>query len=223
MSNLEHIINFELIYVIINYGMGSKVLHKAKEYGIRGGTILLGKGTVRNAFLNFFSLYDERKEIVLLGTDCMTAEHALPGLNKEFKFEKPNHGIMFTTGTCKIVGSKRYQNEIPEEESEVGENSMYQLIITIVNRGNAEDVISAANEAGSKGGTILNARGSGIHETTKLFHMEIEPEKEMVMILSKEEVTEAIVNSIRNKLELEKPGNGIVFVQDVKHTYGIFE
>ena len=25
---------FELIYVVVNYGMGSKVLHKAKEYGV---------------------------------------------------------------------------------------------------------------------------------------------------------------------------------------------
>lgn len=223
MNNLEHISNFELIYVIVNYGMGSKVLHRAKEYGLRGGTILLGKGTVRNALLNFLSLYDERKEIVILGTDSRIAGHVMPELNKEFKFEKPNHGIIFTTRTYKIVGSKGYREEMPEEESEVGKNSMYQLIITIVNRGNAEDVISAANEAGSKGGTILNARGAGIHETTRLFNMEIEPEKEMVMILSKEEVTEAIVNSIRNKLELEKPGNGIVFVQDVKQAYGIFE
>ena len=222
MYNLEHISNFELIYVIINYGMGSKVLHKAKEYGIRGGTVVLGKGTVRNPFLNFLSLYDERKEIVLLGASKMTADHVVKELSKEFKFEKPNHGIAFTTSTCKIVGSNCYKDEVIEEERGV-ENSMYQLIITIVNRGSAEDVISAANEAGSKGGTIINARGAGVHETTKLFNMDIEPEKEMVMILSKEEVTEAIVLSIHEKLELDKPGNGIVFVQDVNKTYGIFE
>ena len=222
MMQMDHSTFFELIYVIINYGMGSKVLHKAKEYGIRGGTVLLGKGTVRNSFLNFLSLYDERKEIVLLGADRKTAEHAMQELNKEFKFEKPNHGIVFTTSTCRIVGSKCYRDEMMEEERGV-DDSMYQLIITIVNRGSAEDVISAANEAGSKGGTILNARGAGIHETTRLFNMEIEPEKEMVMILSKEEVTEAIVCSIRDKLDLEKPGNGIIFVQDVNKTYGIFE
>ncbi len=222
MNNMEQSSNFELIYVIINYGMGSKVLHKAKEHGIRGGTVLLGKGTVRNSFSNFLSLYDERKEIVLLGSDKKTTARVLPELDKEFKFKKPNHGIAFTTSTCKIVGSKCYHEEELEEESEV-DNSMYQLIITIVNRGYAEDVISAANEAGAKGGTILNARGAGVHETTKLFNMEIEPEKEMVLILSKDEVTEGIVDTIRDKLEMEKPGNGIIFVQDVNKVYGIFE
>lgn len=222
MNNLEHISNFELIYVIVNYGMGSKVLHKAKEYGIRAGTVLLGKGTVRNPFLNFLSLYDERKEVVVFGTDKNTAEHVVKELSKEFKLEKPHHGIIFTTNICSIVGSKSYRNEVIEEERGV-ENSMYQLITTIVNRGNAEDVISAATEAGSKGGTIINARGAGVHETTRLFNMDIEPEKEMVLILSKNEVTDAIVLSIRDKLELEKPGNGIIFVQNVNQTYGIFE
>ena len=100
---------------------------------------------------------------------------------------------------------------------------MYQLIITIVSKGKAEDVIEAATEAGSKGGTIINARGSGTHETSKIFHMDIEPEKEVVMILSKENVTEKIVSSIRKKLEIDLPGKGILFVQDVNQTYGIYE
>ena len=100
---------------------------------------------------------------------------------------------------------------------------MYQLIITIVNRGNAGDVIDAAKAAGSKGGTIINARGSGIHETQRLFNMDIEPEKEMVMILSKEDITDSIVESIRIALEIDQPGNGIIFIQDVNQTYGIYE
>ena len=100
---------------------------------------------------------------------------------------------------------------------------MYQIIMAIVNRGMAEEVIEAAEAAGSKGGTIMNARGAGVRETKKVFNIEIEPEKEMVMILSKKDITEKIVSSIREKLEIDKPGNGIIFVQDVNKTYGIYE
>ena len=221
MTNPVDIPVFELIYVIVNYGMGSKVLHKAKEYGIRSGTIIPGKGTVNNSLLNFFSLYDERKEIVLMGTDIKTAEHVLIELNRTFQFEKSHHGIVFTIGSCDIVGTK-YKPEATQEERGVNK-SMYKIIFTIVNRGRAEDVIEAATAAGSKGGTIITARGSGIHETSKLFYMEIEPEKEMVLILSKQDVTDAIVSSIREKLELDKPGNGIIFIQDVSRAYGFYE
>jgi nitrogen regulatory protein PII len=53
--------------------------------------------------------------------------------------------------------------------------------------------------------------------------MEIEPEKEIVMILSKKDRSEAIVSSIRNKLKIDEPGKGIIFIQDVAKTYGLHE
>ena len=222
MINLGNKSSFVLIYVVVNYGVGSRVLQKAKQLGISGGTILLGKGTVQNSISHFLSLYEVRKEIILLESDQKTAAHVLAELNKEFKFEKPHHGIVFCTSMFDVYGSRSKQcKEIEEERGE--KHTMYHLIITIVNKGKAEDVIEAATEAGSKGGTIINARGSGAHETGKLFHMDIEPEKEVVMIVSKENVTESIVSSIRKKLEIDLPGNGILFVQNVNQTYGIYE
>ena len=112
--------------------------------------------------------------------------------------------------------------ETINEESGVN-NTMYHAITVIVEKGNAELVIDAATEAGSKGGTIINARGSGIHETSKLFSMNIEPEKELVLILSEKESTENIISSIREKLKIDEPGNGIIFIQDVNKTYGLYQ
>ena len=100
---------------------------------------------------------------------------------------------------------------------------MYHLLNVIVDKGKAEDVIDAATSAGSKGGTIINARGSGIHETSKLFAMEIEPEREIVMILSEYGNTDAIVASIRENLKIDAPGKGIIYIQDVNKTYGIYK
>lgn len=222
MSEYKNGAQFELIYVIVNYGMGSRVLQTAKKLGLPGGTVVIGKGTVNHSILNFLSLYDEQKEIVILGTNYQSTKTILSDLNAVFNFEKRNHGILFTTSAGKIIGSGFYKKEKNDEERGV-RKSMYQLIITIVNRGNAGDVIDAAKAAGSKGGTIINARGSGIHETQRLFNMDIEPEKEMVMILSKEDITDSIVESIRIALEIDQPGNGIIFIQDVNQTYGIYE
>ncbi len=212
---------FGLIYVIVDYGKGSKVLQKAKECGMPAGTIFLGRGTVNSSILRFLSLYDERKEIVLMGADYPLAEKVLEELDRKFEFKKPHHGIAFFVSLVDIVGSSFCKGE--EAQQERGEEKMYQLIMTIVNRGKAEDVIEAAQAAGSKGGTIVNARGSGIHESGKLFNMEIEPEKEMVLILSTEDTASAIVSSIEEKLEIDKPGNGIIFVQNVVRTCGIYE
>ena len=98
---------------------------------------------------------------------------------------------------------------------------MYNAIYTIVERGKADDVIEAAEKAGSKGGTVINARGAGTHETQKVFNMVIEPEKEIVLVISEVDRTRAIVDAIREKVKIEEPGNGILYVTDVRETYGM--
>lgn len=214
--------DFELVYVIVNFGLGSKVMQTAKRHGIMGGTILLGRGTIHNRLLEFLAISDVRKEIVLMVADQRTAVEAIEQLDKKFKLSKPNHGIAFTTSVSRVLGA----SSIPhgdKNNSGGADRIMYHAITVIVEKGNAEYVIDAATEAGSKGGTIINARGSGIHEVSKVLAMEIEPEKEMVLILSKTESTDAIVAAIRNKLKIDEPGNGIIFIQDVHRAYGLME
>jgi len=97
----------------------------------------------------------------------------------------------------------------------------YQLIITIVEQGNAEDVIECAKKGGAEGGTILTGRGAGIHDTSKILGILIEPEKEVVLTLIEKEKTEAVLEAIVTGMELEKPGKGIAFVIDVAQAAGI--
>ena len=208
--------------VIVNAGLGSKVLRKAKLCGVRGGTILLGMGTMCNRLLECLGLNDSRKEIIYMVAQRRTAHEALSKLNKDFDFEKPHHGIAFTTAVATVVGTHGKAESEPNDERGANQ-TMYHAITTIVDRGRAEEVIDAAAKAGSKGGTILKARGSGVHETTKLFSMDIEPEKEVVLILAEADKTDAIVESIRSALKLDDPGKGILFVQEVLKTYGIFK
>ncbi|GFR34790.1 P-II family nitrogen regulator [Thermobrachium celere] len=221
MSSSE-MIDVEQICIIVNFGLGSKLLQAAKNHGISGGTVLLGKGTVNNRILDFLGLSDIRKEIVLMVANKKTADQVLEKLDEEFKFEKPNHGIAFTTSVCSLVGTRSYKSDNLKEGRGV-DNNMYHAITVIVDKGKAENVIDAATKAGSTGGTIINARGSGIHETSKLFSMDIEPEKEIVLILSEKEKTEAIVTSIREQLKIDEPGNGILYIQDVNKTYGLYK
>ena len=211
----------ELICAIVNYGLGSKVIKVARECGVSGGTITLGKGTINSRILDFLGLSDVRKEIVFLVTDESTASVALEELNKKFEFHRPNHGIVFTTSVCFVMGAHGFESMETKEMS--AKMVTYQAITTIVDRGKAEEVIDAAIKAGSKGGTIINARGSGIHETSKVFNMEIEPEKEVVLILAEVDAVEGIVESIRKEIQIDEPGKGIIYVQDVKRAYGLYK
>ena len=215
-------INYELVIVIVNFGMGSRVLKIAKQNGVMGGTIFLGRGTVKNRLLEFLDLSDVRKEIILMIAEKSVCDNAVEKIDQEFHFNKPFHGIAFTMPVLAFLGSGHY-DYINKSESGGAKETMYQSIFIIVDKGKGETVMDAAVKAGAKGGTIINARGSGIHETSKLFNMDIEPEKEVVLILSEDRITEAIVTSIRSELEIDKPGNGVIFVQDVNKTYGVIE
>ncbi|CAI3506419.1 P-II family nitrogen regulator [Enterococcus cecorum] len=209
------------IYFIVNCGLGSKLLKKAKKLGMRGGTILRAHGTIENSLLHLFALDDQRKEIVMMAGPSTLCREVMQKLAQIFHFEKPNHGIAFSLPLFKVCGVSCYPDQEYPKESE--QSAMYQSILTIVNRGKAEDVITAANHAGAKGGTIIHGRGAGIHETSKLFAMEIEPEKEVVLILAKSNQAKDIIQAIRTELEIDKPGNGIILVQEVLETYGIYE
>jgi len=220
--NNEPATEIELICIIANFGMGSKIIKSAKNHGISGGTVTFGKGTVNSRILDFVGLADVKKEIIFMVAEKTTAYEALEYMNKEFEFYKPNHGIAFTTSICGVVGTHRIKSENIDAKRGA-QDIMYHAITVIVEKGKAEDVIDAATKAGSKGGTIINARGSGIHETERLFAMEIEPEKEIVIILSEVESTQKIVSSIRGHLKIDMPGNGIIYIQNVEKTYGIYK
>ena len=210
---------FSLICCVVNFGEASKALKTAKKYGVKGGTISIGRGTVNNWFLGFFGVNEIRKEIVSMIVENELASKAIKGISEDMRFDKPHHGIAFSFSVAEFTGSK---NET-DKNAKTGEvkKSMYNAIYVVVDKGKAEEVIEAANQAGARGGTIFNARGSGIHETQKLFSIEIEPEKEEVLIIASTESKNGIVESIKTNLKIEEPGKGIIFVLDVNEVYGL--
>ncbi len=213
---------YKLHVVIVHHGLGSKVMHLAKECGISGGTVILGKGTAQNRILKFLALADYRKEIVLALGKAEHGKAFLEKITEKLKFNKPNSGIAFSIPVNQIIGSHYGSDARPGNNTSGGEKmDMYHSIFVIVDRGNAKEVVDAANESGAKGATVINARGSGIHETSKLFAFDIEPEKEIVMILVKRDITEEVTKAIKEKSSIDEAGKGIMFVQSVDEVYGI--
>jgi nitrogen regulatory protein PII len=93
----------------------------------------------------------------------------------------------------------------------------------VANKDRLDDILDAAEAAGSTGGTVIHGRGAGSQEKAALFNIEIEPEKVIVLILSQVSKTTGIVDAIRDKLDVHKPNTGIVFVMDVSRTFGLYE
>ena len=97
----------------------------------------------------------------------------------------------------------------------------HELIICIVNNGFSDTVMEAAKEAGARGGTVLNARGTANKEAEAFFHIAIQPEKEVVMILVPLNVKDAVLHALYEKAGLDTMGQGIAFALPVDNVVGL--
>lgn len=95
-----------------------------------------------------------------------------------------------------------------------------EVIVVIVNKGDAEKAVSAAKQAGAEGGTIIFGRGTGSRDQVTLFGIAIEPEKEVILILIDKAKTAKVLDAIVEAVGLVQPGKGIAFVFDVGKVVG---
>ncbi len=98
----------------------------------------------------------------------------------------------------------------------------YELIMCIVNTGFSETVMSAAKEQGARGGTVLHARGTAAKEAEEIFHITIQPDKEIVMILVPSRIRDAVLHAVYQAAGLKTAGQGISFSLPVTNAVGLF-
>ena len=97
----------------------------------------------------------------------------------------------------------------------------FDLIVTIVNKNTSESILKASQKAGAEGGTIFYGRGTGIRENKTLFGIPIEPEKEIILTIVPQDITNQVQEAIIRAGNLDQPGNGILFVLELKNVAGI--
>lgn len=97
----------------------------------------------------------------------------------------------------------------------------YACVYAIVNDGYTDIVMEAAKKAGARGGTILTAHGTGNKEMERFFGIAITPEKEMVLILVKEEIKNAVMEAIYRDAGISTKGQGIVFSMPISDALGL--
>lgn len=213
-----HPYSTSLFVVIVDKGKASAVLKEAKKHGVTGGTICYGMGTVRSELLHFFEVHELRKEILWMVVSRNTEEILHEKLTKKFEFDKPRRGVCFSVPLNQVYGTRQVADE-PVERS--GKPVEHQAIFAIVDNHKGHIVVEAAQEAGARGATIIHGRGSGIHEKSTFFSFHIEPEKEIVLILVEKNQRDTIIDAIKEELDIEKPGAGIIFTMDVSNASGL--
>ena len=102
-------------------------------------------------------------------------------------------------------------------------NMEYEALYVIVNKENADKVIEISQKEGARGATVVHGRGSGIQKKSVFLNMTIEPEKDIVIMLVKKEISEKVKSSIYEAMNLEENSQGILFSLPVSDVRGLVE
>lgn len=97
----------------------------------------------------------------------------------------------------------------------------FVVILCIINNGFSETAMEAAKQFGARGGTVIHGRGTASKEAEKFFNISIQPEKEIVMILTKKEIKDNILKALYNSVGTNSPAQGIAFALPVEDVVGI--
>ena len=97
--------NHEVIFAIVDSGYAEEAMAVARENGARGGTILNGRGVVREEAAAFFGItLHAEKEILMMVVEKTIRDQILNALYKEMDMAKKAKGIAFSLPVSDVAG-----------------------------------------------------------------------------------------------------------------------
>ncbi len=187
-----------LLIAVVQKGDGSRVMKAMRDAGATGGTICYARGSASSSVLALLGIGDSRKEVIM----SLLSDEILDSVLLAAKRAKSKNGIAF------IMDANSEDRSMSRE---------WEMIEIIVEKGYSEDVMATARKAGASGGTIINAHGTASEEDAKFFGISIVPEKEILLIVAKSDVSERVVEAVKGLECLKKKGMGILFTIPVNN------
>jgi nitrogen regulatory protein PII len=219
----------KMLVTIVDRGKGAAAVSLYRAQRLHFDYLCMGRGTATSVILDYFGLSETEKDVVITLVPDRRVETVIRLADEKFRFSSPGQGIVFTVPLSGVSGQVpqilcRPEN-LPDHEKEGDEkpmdtNSKYALILAIVNRGSLDAVMDAARGEGARGGTVLHARRVGMEDTENLLGFTLQPEKEVVAILTPETQKRALMSAINKAAGLLTEARGILFSLPVDDLVG---
>ncbi len=221
-----------LLITIVNSGQASAIAKILMDQGDSAAYVCHGNGTASSDLYNVFGLSNQEKQILFAPIRYSSYPGIKEELEQRYQASKYAKGVSMLLPIESLIGKAAYKflanqrdsNEAPKEVpsmDEIKTKEDYEVIFAIVNNGFADLVMDAAKGAGARGGTVLNARGTGNKEMEKFFGIVITPEKQIVMILVPKTIKDQVLTAIYNMAGLATKGQGIAFAISASDVVGL--
>ena len=215
---------------IVDRGKGDRVVDLCRARHVAVQLVMLGHGTASAEVMDYLGLDEPEKDIVLSLVPGALVAPLLADLTLALGFSRPGKGIAFTVPLSGISAAANRQTDggrvraeinVEREVPPMTENNQFELIISVVEHGMADDVMAAAKTAGARGGTVARARGLSSEEAEKFLHITIQPEKDVVLILTAAAQKQSIMKAICNEAFARTGERGIAFSVPVSDVTGL--
>ena len=215
-----------LFVAILNQSASDKAIRILSSSGVTMCLVTIGHGTAVTQRLSYFGLDDSEKDVVLSTMPLCLSGQMVEKFEKSLSLKKPGNGLVFTVPIGHVADARSDKCMRGNTQPEVGGCSMkeeikHELIIAITNRGYTDDVMEAARASKATRGTVIHARRVAIQEAEKFFGVSLQPEKELVLILSVSESRQAIMQSIAENTGMHTDAKTVVFSMPVSDVRGL--
>ncbi len=106
----------EVIFAIVDSGFADDVMDVARELGVRGGTILGGRGVVKEEAAAFFGItLHADKEILMMVVEKSIRDSVLNAIYKQLDMAKKAKGIAFALPVSDVAGLVQPQQDAQPE------------------------------------------------------------------------------------------------------------
>ena len=104
--------NHEVIFAIVNAGYAADVMDVAREQGVRGGTIINGRGVARENEAAFFGItIQAEKELLMMVVEKEIRDQVLHALYSQMGMHKKAQGIVFALPVSDVAGLVQTEEE----------------------------------------------------------------------------------------------------------------
>lgn len=221
----------KLMISIVNRGDAIKLAEALSDEARLLHYTFLAKGTARSNILDYFGLTSAEKNIVVSVIPESMEKKLLTVAVETLKLYLVGKGIAFTVPLTSVstlianaVTADKAQQAKAEKQSK-GEKKMnavqYELIAAVYNEEFSDTVIQAARDAGAVGGTLVNARSLSAEAVEQFVGVNISHESQILLVLTKRESRNAIMQAIRDVAGLKTEGRAIVMSMPVDALVGI--
>lgn len=221
----------KVLMIVIERNNMAKLEDFLRDKHIRFHYMINAVGTARSEVLKSLGLSGSEKTVCVCVIRNAEADRLVSSVTDRFSLTKPGNGIIYTlpvSGISAVMmellndeNSERSEHRMENLSEEKKSGTSYSLVVSVVNHGYSEVLMNAARSAGARGGTIINARHSGIGEAVKFFGVTLQAEKEIVAIVLPSAQKSELVKMISQKCGLHTEAHGITITLPVENCAGI--